>query len=174
MDISQLVATIDATIAQLAQSPPSDGDRQQLLAASKRLQAASESPLDSVISIVLGVSSDILTIRSAAEFNRFQIHRAAAIRTAVDMGLFNVLLGIKNEGIKALELAEKTSSDEVLVTRIMRFLTAMGYAEELGACHYTSTPKTGFFAPGSPFLDVVTHMCVSLLELVNLKVERKS
>jgi len=33
-----------------------DADRQQLLAASKRLQAAAESPLDTVLSIVLGVN----------------------------------------------------------------------------------------------------------------------
>jgi hypothetical protein len=50
MYVSQLVSFIDATAANLAQGDASsDGDRQQLLAAAKRLQAASESPLDSAI-----------------------------------------------------------------------------------------------------------------------------
>lgn len=62
MDISQLVKTIDAAIASLAQAPPSDEDRQQLLAASKRLQEASESPLDILISIVLGVGQFKITL----------------------------------------------------------------------------------------------------------------
>jgi hypothetical protein len=57
MSVSELINSIDATIANLGPGgPASDADRQQLLAASKRLQAASESPLDTVLSIVLGVS----------------------------------------------------------------------------------------------------------------------
>jgi hypothetical protein len=58
-DISKAIGDIDLTIASLAQGGPgaiSDADRQQLLAATKRLQAAVESPLDTVISISLGVS----------------------------------------------------------------------------------------------------------------------
>ena len=57
MDVSKLTNLIDTTIASLGQGGASDADRQQLLAASKRLQAASESPLDSVLSIILGVSA---------------------------------------------------------------------------------------------------------------------
>lgn len=57
MDVSKLIDSIDTTIASLGQGGASDADRQQLLAASKRLQAASESPLDSVLSIILGVSA---------------------------------------------------------------------------------------------------------------------
>jgi hypothetical protein len=32
------------------------------------------------------------------------------------MGLFNILVGVKEEGITALELAEKTNSDEVFIS----------------------------------------------------------
>jgi hypothetical protein len=78
------------------------------------------------------------------------------------MGLFPTLLNAGEGGITALELAEKTKSDEILVTRIMRVVTATGYAKELGVGHYTTTPKTGFFAPGSPFIDVIVHMFVSI------------
>jgi hypothetical protein len=69
MDISQLVTSIDAAIASLGQSPPSDADRQQLLAASKRLQEASESPLDAIASIVLGVNKDNIPPNWAARAN---------------------------------------------------------------------------------------------------------
>lgn len=63
MEVSQLVSSIDATIASLDQGVvTADADRQQLLAAAKRLQAASESPVDAVVSIVLGVSSPIFCL----------------------------------------------------------------------------------------------------------------
>jgi hypothetical protein len=32
------------------------------------------------------------------------------------MGLFNVLVGVKEEGVTALELAEKTNSDEIFIS----------------------------------------------------------
>ena len=78
------------------------------------------------------------------------------------MGLFPALLGAGEGGITALELAEKTKSDEILVTRIMRVVTATSYAKELGIRHYATTPKTGLFAPGSPLIDVIVHMFVSI------------
>jgi hypothetical protein len=78
------------------------------------------------------------------------------------MGLFTALLGAREGGITALELAEKTKPDEILVTRIMRVVTATGYAKEIGVQHYTSTPKTEFFAPGSPLIDMMVHMSVSI------------
>lgn len=57
MDVSQLITSIDAAVASLAQGGmAADTERQQLLGAANRLRAAAESPLDSVISIVLGVS----------------------------------------------------------------------------------------------------------------------
>jgi len=42
----------------------------------------------------------------------------------------------------------------------MRFLTALGFAKELGIRQYAPTPKTGFFVTGSPLTDVITHMYV--------------
>ena len=61
MSVSELIKSIDDTISNLGPGgPSSDADRQQLLAASKRLQAASESPLDTVLSIVLGVSFNMI------------------------------------------------------------------------------------------------------------------
>jgi len=60
MSVSELIKSIDDTISKLGSGDlSSDADRQQLLAASKRLQAASESPLDTVLSIVLGVGHPI-------------------------------------------------------------------------------------------------------------------
>ena len=60
MSVSELIKSIDDTVSKLGSSDlSSDADRQQLLAASKRLQAASESPLDTVLSIVLGVGDPI-------------------------------------------------------------------------------------------------------------------
>jgi hypothetical protein len=64
MEVFQLVSSIDATIANLSQGgAASDAGPQKLLTASKRLQATSESPLDSVLSIVLDVSGDNLDIQ---------------------------------------------------------------------------------------------------------------
>lgn len=55
MDCTELIHSIDATIANLGQGELDDVQRQGLLAASRRLQAATESPLDSLLIIVLGV-----------------------------------------------------------------------------------------------------------------------
>lgn len=52
-----------------------------------------------------------------------QIHREAAIRTAVEMGLFDVLVCVKEEGITADELAKKTNSDETLISEPLLILT---------------------------------------------------
>lgn len=46
-----------------------------------------------------------------------QIHRESAIRTAVEMGLFNTLITVPDTGITAQDLAEKTNSDEVFISR---------------------------------------------------------
>jgi hypothetical protein len=40
------------------------------------------------------------------------------------MGLFNVLVGVKEEGITALELAENTNSDEIFISEC--FIRKMG------------------------------------------------
>lgn len=167
-----------------------DADRQQLLVAAKRLQAASESPLDAVVSIVLSASGpdlflDLIAFPWLTVIPR-QIHREAAIRTAVEMRLFDVLVDIKEESVTAAEVAKLTNSDEVLISaplltimgdshillllaRIMRFVTALGYSKELRVRHYTSTPRTSFFVTGSPLRVPIIHMFVLLSERENLR-----
>jgi hypothetical protein len=62
MAISNTIQAIDATIQTLGATAPSDGDRQELLAAARKLQAALESPLDTLVSIVMPVCPSPLTI----------------------------------------------------------------------------------------------------------------
>jgi hypothetical protein len=72
MDISQLVSSIDASIANLGQATHSGADHEKLLAASKRLQEAPESLLDAVSSIFLGVSKANLPPNWASRTNGHQ------------------------------------------------------------------------------------------------------
>jgi hypothetical protein len=74
-NISQLVDSIDAAISDLTQGgTASDADRQELLAAATRLQVATESPLASVTSLVLGVSCDIFLDSVSAPWVTKKLH----------------------------------------------------------------------------------------------------
>lgn len=48
----------------------------------------------------------------------------------------------------------------VSLARIMRFLTVMGYAKELGVGLYAPTKKTNYFVTGSMMIDAIIHLCV--------------
>ncbi|CZR56364.1 related to O-methyltransferase [Phialocephala subalpina] len=152
MSVSETIKAIDASITSLTSNPGAllEPERQQLLAAAKRLQNAVESPVDTIVSITLGT------------------HRGAAVRVAMDMVLFTALLGAEEGGITAKGLGEKTDGDPLLITRLMRFLIPLGFAKELDVDLYVPTPKTGFFATGSPLQASITHLATHSQILVKL------
>lgn len=131
-------------------SEVNEEERQGLLAKCKKLQAALETPIDTLTGITLAG------------------HRHAVFRVAVEMGLFNVLAGVKEDGIDIEQLATSTSADQLLIVRIMRVLTATEFAQDLGNGKYAPTPKTGFFVDGSPLRDGIVHVALFSMVLVKL------
>jgi hypothetical protein len=124
MAVSQTLASIQEAINNLGKPETvSEGERRELLAASKKLTAASQSPLDSALSIILGVSAQPLQpqFKQNGILELMNPHpqalAASAIRIANDIKLFDHLIAGKEEGITAIALAEATNSDEIFVSR---------------------------------------------------------
>ena len=57
----------------------------------------------------------------------------------VDLRIFHALVERAGTPISSTELAAKCSCDEVLLVRIMRVITAAGYAKESGEREYIAT-----------------------------------
>ncbi|KAF7857951.1 hypothetical protein EAF04_009308 [Stromatinia cepivora] len=139
----QLVKIIDETIALLEAGNGSLTYRQELLAASKRLQAATETPPDTTLKLFwVYIEETICTV----------------ISTAIDMKLFDIFMELDEGEINAHDLAKKTKSDEMWIICIVRFLTISGFVNELNFGHFTSTPRTAMFATGSPLGNAIVHM----------------
>jgi len=58
---------------------------------------------------------------------------------AVDLRIFHHLVERDGTPISSIELAAQCGADEVLVVRIMRVVTAAGYAKESGEREYVAT-----------------------------------
>lgn len=67
-----------------------------------------------------------------------------AIRTLVDLKVFHMLS--EKDATSAKELAERTGADELLLTRLLRVLVAVGYVSEKGAGVYGATQWTRHFS----------------------------
>jgi hypothetical protein len=67
-----------------------------------------------------------------------------AIRTLVDLKVFRILS--EKDSTSAKELAERTGADELLLTRLLRVLVAVGYVSEKGASVYAPTKWTRHFS----------------------------
>lgn len=58
---------------------------------------------------------------------------------AVDLRIFHILVERAGAPISSVDLAAQCGADEVLVVRIMRVVTAAGYAKESGEREYVAT-----------------------------------
>jgi hypothetical protein len=58
---------------------------------------------------------------------------------AVDLRIFHILVERAGTPISSEELASQCNAEEVLLVRIMRAVTAAGYAKESDARHYVAT-----------------------------------
>ena len=118
MSISKTIESMDACIQALESNPgaASDAERQQLLAAAKRLQAASESPIDTIISITLGVSisSTMRVYNFDSKIDIFTEHPPSELP-------WSWAVGIQEGGISAKGLGEKTGGDPLLISELVTF-----------------------------------------------------
>ena len=58
---------------------------------------------------------------------------------AVDLRIFHILVESAETPISSADLAAQCNAEEVLVIRIMRVVTAAGYAQESGEREYVAT-----------------------------------
>lgn len=93
--------------------------------------------------------SCIHTLNSAVETPLETIYRIghqswqnAAIRVALDLGIFDVLVERQSEPVSVKELASRPGADVVLVARIMRVMTALGLCAEVDVGRYAANSKT--------------------------------
>ncbi|KAH8751347.1 O-methyl transferase B [Diaporthe sp. PMI_573] len=87
-------------------------------------------------------------LASCLENTHETIHRighmnsqAATVQVGIDLGLFK-LLAQSDDALPIEQISKKTSADQQLMTRILRYLAAMGAIRELAKGRYTSNRVT--------------------------------
>ncbi|PWY95175.1 S-adenosyl-L-methionine-dependent methyltransferase, partial [Aspergillus sclerotioniger CBS 115572] len=73
---------------------------------------------------------------------RFHTIQNICLVAALEMGLLQSLAAKKGENLTASHLAQESGYDKVLIARIMRMMTAIGFADETGYQTYTANPVT--------------------------------
>ncbi|CAO1605760.1 hypothetical protein XANCAGTX0491_009266 [Xanthoria calcicola] len=123
-----LIANLIDEVARLAHAEGDSEDAEnhaKLLHSIHRLQLAAEKPKETAKRIMYQPPTNI------------------ALRLAVELGLLDALVaGGRSGPVSATSLAESTQSEEILVVRIMRCLTAMGICDEDGPCRYSPNKVT--------------------------------
>ncbi|TVY64363.1 O-methyltransferase lepI, partial [Lachnellula suecica] len=135
MDVETLTSSIN-TAATTSQNDMSEAQRQDLLAACKKLQSTLETPREKTM--------DILTTP----------YIAIGLRLGVDMLLFD------REGESTVEeLAAQTGAESLLVKRTLRLLTAASFFAESSSdpVTYKPTPLARNYASSSPFAAAIIH-----------------
>ncbi|RAK82263.1 S-adenosyl-L-methionine-dependent methyltransferase [Aspergillus fijiensis CBS 313.89] len=123
--------------------------RKQLLESIEKLRRKVETPTDFTIRTVFGS------------------HQAMVLRLAVDLGLFDAIAQQGGTATTA-QLAEATGGDELLVSRIMRFLAAINIFEELAPSTYRTTPLAAAYTSQSPLSAIVIHATYTLVTMSQL------
>ncbi|CAG8975340.1 hypothetical protein HYALB_00005670 [Hymenoscyphus albidus] len=152
MSVSQLIQKIN----EVAANPPAQdsldpADRIALLEALDSLRGAIESPVEATARIAFGAYEQV------------------GLRLGIDMGIFDCLATVLPAGeMEVTELAEKIDANTLLVSRVMRLLSAMGLFKEVSENKFANGPLAPVFADGSPFPDVVLHLTTGAEVLVKL------
>jgi uncharacterized membrane protein AbrB (regulator of aidB expression) len=75
------------------------------------------------------------------------------------MGIFTAMATVLPTGVMEVrELANKINADELLVSRLMRLLSAMTFFTEVAENKYANGRLAPAFADGSPYPHVVLHV----------------
>ncbi|KAL8832258.1 MAG: hypothetical protein Q9170_004946 [Blastenia crenularia] len=123
-DEADMLALINQVRQAIAVPTQSNADRAQLIANISRLQLAVESPLETIYRI------------------GHQSWQNACVRIALDLGIFDTLVGKDGLPLDIQVLASTCDSDPVFLGRIMRVIVALGLCAELGIEEYQANAKT--------------------------------
>ncbi|KAJ6010878.1 hypothetical protein N7451_002290 [Penicillium sp. IBT 35674x] len=129
MSVSEALLKVQQLVSEEASgNKDAHGD---LLKAIRALQLAAETPLETTSRV------------------NFQILQNIAIRVAIEHRFLHILVECEKP-VSAAELAIETGSDLLLIVRVMRMLTAIGFCDEIGYQLYAANDKTRFkILPGS-------------------------
>lgn len=122
-ELSNITAKITDLIPDTLEQLPQEGRLQALTAARKLVQQL-EKPNETIR-------------RWACEIQPQQM----SIRVAIDLKLFHII-SQQEKAISAAELAAQSNAEELLIIRLMRALTSIGFATEAGAFSYQPTTLT--------------------------------
>ncbi|KAL9084574.1 MAG: hypothetical protein Q9165_007999 [Trypethelium subeluteriae] len=101
--------------------------RTKALDLSKRLTSVLENPVDAATQLV------------------FSPYVATAARIAVGMNLF-AIINAHEGSITTAQIATASKAEELLITRILRLLAAIGFVEEIAEDQWAATPTTAVMA----------------------------
>jgi hypothetical protein len=90
-----------------------------------------------------------------------QAHEQVGLRLGIEMDLFNTMAAIGEGELGVSEIAQKVGAAELLVSRVMKLLAAMGLFKEVAEDKYANGPFAPAFSDASPLPKAVTHMYVS-------------
>lgn len=66
--------------------------------------------------------------------------RNAALRTALELGIFDILRNAQNHAVSVLDITNTTGADATLIARLLKHLSAFHIITESSADSYTATP----------------------------------
>ncbi|EPS34232.1 hypothetical protein PDE_09196 [Penicillium oxalicum 114-2] len=144
LSLADLASQIESVAASTPDTHANDVDRKRLLSACDQLRKKLETPFE-------------FTLRTV-----FAGYPAIALRLGIDMKIFDaVAQHIESSGEKTItlsQLAEMTKADPLLVSRVMRFLSALGIFKEVEQDVYASTPVAAGYVSSSPLSAAVIHV----------------
>ncbi|KAJ5643409.1 uncharacterized protein N7484_005916 [Penicillium longicatenatum] len=129
MPVSEALAKVQNLISEEASG--NKDAHADLLRAIRELQLAVETPLETTSRV------------------NFQMLQNISIRVAIEHRFLHILVAL-DKHVSATELAQETGVDVLLIVRVMRMLTAIGFCDEVGYQLYAANDKTRFkILPGS-------------------------
>ncbi|PYI09955.1 S-adenosyl-L-methionine-dependent methyltransferase [Aspergillus sclerotiicarbonarius CBS 121057] len=150
INFTELASNIE-TVAEATEIKIDDEARKRLLQACDKLRTSLESPFEFTLRVI------------------FAGHQAMALRLGIDMKLFDAVAQHTKSGpVTVTQLADASQADPLLVSRIMRFLAAMGIFDEVNPDVYVSTQLAAAYVSGSPLSAAVIHVTHFLMILSQL------
>ncbi|KAL2802062.1 S-adenosyl-L-methionine-dependent methyltransferase [Aspergillus granulosus] len=154
VNLTDLTSQIESVAASTTDVRVNEADRKRLLQACDQLRKKLEPPFE-------------FTLRTI-----FASTPHTSLRLGIDMKLFDAVAQLTESsdgGTATLsQLAETSKADRLLVSRIMRFLCALGIFNEIEQDVYASTPLAATYVSSSPLSAAVIHVTHFLMVLTQL------
>ncbi|RAL68038.1 hypothetical protein DID88_008761 [Monilinia fructigena] len=151
MAVTDLIKQINEVVG----NPPapdaiSNEERVALLAGLDKLRSVVETPVDFTTRVIFGA------------------HEQVGLRLGIDIGIFNTMAAIGGGELEVSEIAKRTGAAELLVSRVMKLLAAMGLFKEVGEDKYANGPFAPAFSDASPLPKAILHIVTANEVLIKI------